>query len=221
MLILAPSILSADFNCLGEEIKKVQEAGGKYLHIDVMDGAFVPSISYGMPLIKSIRKNTDIIFDVHLMINEPERYIDDFAKSGADIITVHAECCTHLDRTLEHIREAGCKVGVALNPSTPISAIEYVLDKVDMVLIMSVNPGFGGQVLIDYCIEKIYDLKTILSIKNINADIEVDGGINISNVRDVLNAGANVIVAGSAVYNGDASLNVRKFLSIFDEYENK
>ena len=219
MYVLAPSILSADFNCLGEDIKAVKDAGAKYLHIDVMDGMFVPSISYGMPLIKSIRKNTDLVFDVHLMINDPDRYIEDFSKSGADIITVHAETCNHLDRTIQCIKENGCKAGVAVNPSTPLNVLKHVLDKVDMILIMSVNPGFGGQTYIDYSTEKIKELKDILNKKGLTTDIEVDGGVNIHNIKKILDAGANIIVAGSAVFKGDKEKNVKAFLEVISEYE--
>lgn len=219
MYVLAPSILSADFNCLGEDIKAVKDAGAKYLHIDVMDGMFVPSISYGMPLIKSIRKNTDLVFDVHLMINDPDRYIEDFAKSGADIITVHTETCNHLDRTIQCIKENGCKAGVAVNPSTPLNVLKHVLDKVDMILIMSVNPGFGGQTYIDYSTEKIKELKDILNKKGLTTDIEVDGGVNIHNIKKILDAGANIIVAGSAVFKGDKEKNVKAFLEVISEYE--
>ena len=151
MYELAPSILSADFNCLGEQIHQVEESGIRWLHIDVMDGTFVPSISYGMPVIASIRKKTSLFFDVHLMVEEPGRYIQDFKKCGADQLTVHAEACRHLDSTLREIRKAGMRVGVAVNPATPISQLEHVLGLVDMVLIMTVNPGFGGQSYIDYC----------------------------------------------------------------------
>ena len=196
MNCLSPSILSADFSKLGEQINLLDEAGAQYVHIDVMDGMFVPSISFGLPVIKSIRSCTDRIFDVHLMIEEPARYINEFAEAGADIITVHAEACKHLDRTVEMIKEKGLIAGVALNPSTPLSAIEYVLPKVDMVLIMTVNPGFGGQQFIPYTLQKIKDLKDLLKKTGNKADIEVDGGIKTDNVRQVLEAGANIIVAG-------------------------
>jgi len=216
---LAPSILAADFFRLGEQISAVEKAGAQLLHIDVMDGAFVPSISFGMPLIKSIRKNSGLVFDVHLMINEPDRYIDDFAASGADMITVHAEACTHLNRTLSHIREKGLKAGVALNPSTPLNVLDYIYDDVDMILIMSVNPGFGGQKFIPGTMDKLRELKKILAAKNKNIDVQVDGGINLNNVAEVMAAGANVIVSGSSVFNGDIDSNVRRFLEIMGENE--
>ncbi|MCQ2495113.1 MAG: ribulose-phosphate 3-epimerase [Lachnospiraceae bacterium] len=216
---LAPSILAADFFRLGEQISAVEKAGAQLLHIDVMDGAFVPSISFGMPLIKSIRKNSGLVFDVHLMINEPDRYIDDFAASGADMITVHAEACTHLNRTLSHIREKGLKAGVALNPSTPLNVLDYIYDDVDMILIMSVNPGFGGQKFIPGTMDKLRELKKILAAKNKNIDVQVDGGINLNNVAEVMAAGANVIVSGSSVFNGDIDSNVRHFLEIMGENE--
>ena len=216
MNCLSPSILSADFSKLGEQINLLDEAGAQYVHIDVMDGMFVPSISFGLPVIKSIRSCTDRIFDVHLMIEEPARYINEFAEAGADIITVHAEACKHLDRTVEMIKEKGLIAGVALNPSTPLSAIEYVLPKVDMVLIMTVNPGFGGQQFIPYTLQKIKDLKDMLKKTGNKADIEVDGGIKTDNVRQVLEAGANIIVAGSAVFSGDIGKNVNDFLEILE-----
>lgn len=216
MNCLSPSILSADFSKLGEQINLLDEAGAQYVHIDVMDGMFVPSISFGLPIIKSIRNCTDRIFDVHLMIEEPARYINEFAEAGADIITVHAEACKHLDRTVEMIKEKGLIAGVALNPSTPLSAIEYVLPKVDMVLIMTVNPGFGGQQFIPYTLQKIKDLKDLLKKTGNKADIEVDGGIKTDNVRQVLEAGANIIVAGSAVFSGDIGKNVNDFLEILE-----
>lgn len=194
----------------------MDEAGAQYVHIDVMDGQFVPSISIGLPVIKTIRKCTDRIFDVHLMIEEPIRYIDEFADAGADIITVHAESCKHLDRTIDAIKEKGIIAGVALNPATPLSAIEYVLPKVDMVLVMTVNPGFGGQKLIPYTVDKVRDLKKLIQSTGNKVDIEVDGGINLNNVREVMEAGANIIVAGSAVFNGDIENNVKSFLDILN-----
>ncbi len=216
MNCLSPSILSADFSILGEQVKLLDEAGAQYVHIDVMDGSFVPSISIGLPVIKSIRNCSERMFDVHLMIEEPVRYIDEFADAGADIITVHAEACKHLDRTIEAIKERGILAGVALNPSTPLSAIEYILPKVDMVLIMSVNPGFGGQKLIPYTIDKIRDLKALLKKTQNKADIEVDGGVNLENVEMLLDAGANIIVAGSAVFNGEIEENINRFLAVLN-----
>ena len=214
MNCLSPSILSADFANLGEQIQILDQAGAGSVHIDVMDGSFVPSISFGFPIMQSIRGCTERMFDVHLMIEEPIRYIAEFAKAGADIITVHAEACKHLDRTIEVIKEQGLLAGVALNPATPVEMIRHVLPKVDMVLIMTVNPGLGGQRLIPYTIDKVREVKKLIEEQELKVDIEVDGGINLSNVEEVMDAGANIIVAGSAIFNGNIQENVAKFLEV-------
>lgn len=221
MSCLSPSLLSADFANLGSHVSLIDRAGAQYVHIDVMDGMFVPSISMGLPVIRSIRSVSDRIFDVHLMIQEPDRYIDDFVKAGADIITVHAEACVHLDRTIQKIKEKGILAGVALNPATPLNALEYVLGEVDMILIMTVNPGFGGQKLIPYTIQKIRDLRSMLDLRNLKTDIEADGGVTLENLAEVLHAGANIVVAGSAVFGGDVEENVRKFLTCMASEEKR
>lgn len=219
MNILSPSILSADFSCLGEQIAAADRAGAQYIHIDVMDGFFVPSISFGMPVIQSIRKVTQKVFDVHLMVEQPERYIDEFVRCGADIITIHAEACTHLDRTLDYIRSKGVKAGLALCPSTPLTVLDYLWNKLDMVLLMTVNPGFGGQKYIPEMTEKVAALRKMMDERGLNMDLEVDGGINDDTIRSVLEAGANVLVAGSAVFKGSIEGNVEKYLKIMQEYQ--
>ena len=202
MNILAPSILSADFNVLGEQIQTVAKAGAQYIHVDVMDGIFVPSISYGMPVIKSVRKSTDAVFDVHLMITEPVRYIRDFVDSGADIITVHVEACKDIDETIRDIKACGVRAAVAINPETPVDKIMPYLDDIDMALVMSVHPGFGGQKFIPDVLDKVRIIRSYYRDNNMDKDIEIDGVINFDNLPEVLEAGANVIVAGSAIFSG-------------------
>lgn len=214
MNILAPSILSADFNVLGEQIQTVAKAGAQYIHVDVMDGIFVPSISYGMPVIKSVRKSTDAVFDVHLMITEPVRYIRDFVDSGADIITVHVEACKDINETIRDIKACGVRAAVAINPETPVDKIMPYLDDIDMALVMSVHPGFGGQKFIPDVLDKVRIIRSYYRDNNMDKDIEIDGGINFDNLPEVLEAGANVIVTGSSVYRGDAAANTKKFLEL-------
>ena len=209
MVKIAPSILSADFSKLGEDIERIDKGGADFIHIDVMDGSFVPNISFGLPVIKSIRNRTDKVFDVHLMINNPSNYIDDFIEAGADIITVHYEADKHIDRTINYIKSKGKKAAVSLNPGTPTSVLKNLIPNLDMVLIMSVNPGFGGQKFIPYCLDKIREIKELSEKDNPSLLIEVDGGVDKTNVKEIIEAGANVIVAGSAVFNGgDISDNI-------------
>ena len=203
MIKLAPSILSADFAKLLEDVKKVEKAGCEYLHIDVMDGHFVPNITLGPGIVKSLRRDVNMVFDTHLMIENPDNYIKDFVDAGSDLIVVHVEACRHLHRTIQSIKSHNVKAGVALNPATPIESIKHVLEDVDMVLIMTVNPGFGGQSFIEGMIDKIKELKQIIDEKNLKVDIQVDGGIKPSNIHQVVEAGANVIVAGSAIFNSE------------------
>ena len=200
MIILSPSILGADFTKLGEQVAEVDKAGAQYIHLDVMDGAFVPSISFGMPVIKSLRPVTDRVFDVHMMVEEPGRYVEDIKKAGADLICVHQEACLHLDRTIAQIREAGLQTGVALNPATPVETLDVILPEVDMVLLMTVNPGFGGQKFIPNTLKKIEQLREMITRNGASALIEVDGGVNPENAPLLQRAGADVLVAGSSVF---------------------
>ena len=212
--ILSPSILSADFGNLARDIHTIDEAGAEYIHIDVMDGVFVPTISFGMPIIKSIRPLTDKIFDLHLMIEEPIRYVDEFTALGADIITVHVEACKDTAATLKRIKELGVKAGITLNPDTPLSDVREFLPLADMLLIMSVVPGFGGQKFIEASLDKLREAVILRDELGLNYDIEIDGGVNFDNIRDIHEAGANIIVAGSAVFKGNAAENVKKLIEL-------
>ena len=203
MVKITPSILSADFSNLGEDVKKLHNAGADFIHIDVMDGHFVPNITLGPNVVKSLRKDVNMVFDAHLMIENPDQYIKEFVDAGCDIIVVHQEACRHLHRTIQNIKSYGIKVGVSLNPATPIETIKHVIQDIDMVLIMTVNPGFGGQSFIESMIPKIKELKQLIDDKGLNLDIQVDGGIKPDNVDKVVKAGANIIVAGSAIFNSD------------------
>lgn len=209
MKCLSPSILAADFTKLGEQIAVVEQTGAQYLHCDVMDGCFVPNISFGMPVLESVRKKTNLMMDVHLMVEEPARYIPDIADCGADIITVHAEACRDLNHAIDLIKERGLLAGVAISPATPVSQLEYILPRIDMTLVMTVNPGLGGQALIPYTLDKVRDLKEMVSSRGLKTDIEVDGGVNRQTLQRVLDAGANIIVAGSAVFHGDIEENIK------------
>ena len=217
--ILAPSILSADFKVLGEQMKLTEDNGAKYLHFDVMDGMFVPSISFGMPVLKSIHNATDQVMDAHLMVQEPIRYVEAFKEAGADIVTIHLEACEDVNATIAKIRECGMKVGLSINPETDVKEVVPYLEEVDMILVMCVHPGFGGQKFIPESLDKIRAIRAMLNEKNLETDIQADGGVYVENVREVLDAGANIIVAGSAVFKGDPAENTKAMMEILKTYE--
>lgn len=215
--ILSPSILSADFAKLGDDVKQAADAGAEWIHIDVMDGSFVPNISFGFPVIKAIRGVTDKVFDVHLMVDEPGKFIEEFAQCGADLITIHVEATKHLHRAIQQVKAAGCKVGVSLNPATPLDVLDYIIEEIDLVLVMTVNPGFGGQAYIDAMDEKIRNLRKMITDRGLDVDIEVDGGVKENNIAHIKECGANIFVAGSAVFNGDIQTNVKNLLKAMEE----
>ena len=217
MIQLAPSILSADFSRLGEDVKKIETAGAHLIHVDVMDGHFVPNISYGATVMKSLCGKTQLPFDVHLMIENPDQYIGDFVTDQTEYITVHQEACPHINRTLQHIRSLDVKPGVAINPGTPVSALDYVLEDADLILVMSVNPGFGGQKFIPSALRKAQELKVLREKRGLNFRIEIDGGINVTNAKSVIDAGVEILVAGSSVFKADdVPTRVKEFLEIFE-----
>lgn len=217
MNYLAPSILSADFCELGRQIEEIGNAGAQYVHIDVMDGVFVPSISFGMPIVSCVRPRTDLFLDVHMMVTKPERYVEEFVKCGADSVTIHVEACDCIEDTLKKIRSLGAKAGLAINPGTPVVELLPYMDMVDMILVMTVNPGFGGQAYIPECTDKIREVRAIIDERGLDVNLEIDGGVNIDNLQMNLDAGANVIVAGSAVFKGDIAEKTKAFLEIMQK----
>lgn len=217
MNYLAPSILSADFWELGKQIEEIGNAGAQYVHVDVMDGVFVPSISYGMPIVSCVRPHTDKFLDVHMMVTKPERYVEEFVKCGADSVTIHVEACDCIEETLKKIKNAGAKAAIALNPPTPVKEILPYIDMVDMVLVMTVNPGFGGQAYIPECTDKIREIRAIINERKLDVKLEIDGGVNIDNLEMNLEAGADVIVAGSAVFKGNITEKTKAFLEIMNK----
>ena len=216
MNYLAPSILSADFCELGRQIEEIGNAGAQYVHIDVMDGVFVPSISFGMPIVSCVRPRTDMFLDVHMMVTKPERYVEEFVKCGADSVTIHVEACDCIEETLKKIRSLGAKAGLAIHPGTPVEELLPYMDMVDMILVMTVNPGFGGQAYIPECTDKIREVRAIINERGLDVNLEIDGGVNLDNVEMNLEAGANVIVAGSAVFKGDITEKTKAFLEIMN-----